>query len=128
MSGPQVRRLFAAAVISLVALGYTSVVVFQYSGMDLSSLRSQSSKLFPGRPNCRVPETSSLIHSQTIANYTHFSNVLLVVFFSHPRYDANLDFHREVYADYFPNVSRRTPGFCNTYDDELDRLYWSRDS
>lgn len=57
------------------------------------------------RSECRVPEASTLTHAQTITNYTNFSNVLLVVFFSHARYDANLDFHKEVYADYFPNVS-----------------------
>lgn len=39
-----------------------------------------------------------------------FDDVLLVVFFSHPRYDINLDAHREVYAPYFPNV-RASPYF-----------------
>jgi hypothetical protein len=36
--------------------------------------------------------------------YHHFDDVLLVVFFSHARYDVNLDYYRAVYADYFPNV------------------------
>lgn len=39
--------------------------------------------------------------------YHKFDNVLLIVFFSHPRYDVNLDFYHEVYSDYFPNVSAR---------------------
>lgn len=84
--------------ISLAALGYIIVVITQDSGTN-------SSDLSGSRPDCRVLESSARISAQTIANYTHFSNVLLIVFFSHARYDANLDFHREVYADYFPNVS-----------------------
>lgn len=66
----------------------------------------QTSELSRGPSDCRVPESSTLIPAHTIANYTRFNNVLLIVFFSHARYDANLDFHREVYADYFPNVSK----------------------
>lgn len=31
--------------------------------------------------------------------------MLLIVFFSHPRYDVNLDYYKEVYAEFFPNVS-----------------------
>ena len=37
--------------------------------------------------------------------YHHFDDILLIVFFSHARYDANLDYYREVYAEFFPNVS-----------------------
>jgi hypothetical protein len=37
--------------------------------------------------------------------YEAFDNVLLVVFFSHARYDVNLDYYREVYGEFFPNVS-----------------------
>lgn len=37
--------------------------------------------------------------------YRHFDDILLIVFFSHARYDANLDYYREVYAEFFPNVS-----------------------
>lgn len=36
--------------------------------------------------------------------YHAFDDVLLVVFFSHARYDANLDYYREVYSEFFPNV------------------------
>ena len=36
--------------------------------------------------------------------YHAFDDVLLVVFFSHARYDVNLDYYREVYAEFFPNV------------------------
>ncbi|KAG8940195.1 hypothetical protein FRC03_005677 [Tulasnella sp. 419] len=33
-----------------------------------------------------------------------FDDILAVVFFSHARYDVNLDYYREVYSKYFPNV------------------------
>ena len=109
MCGPQGRRCFAATMISLMALGHIVVVISQISGTNSSDLSSIGSKI-PGlssdRSDCRVPESSALTHAQTINNYTHFNNVLLIVFFSHARYDVNLDFHREVYADYFQNVSR----------------------
>jgi hypothetical protein len=108
MYGPQGRRCFAAAMISLVALGHIVVVISQNSGStssDLSSIWRPIPGLSSDRSDCRVPDSSTLTHAQTITNYTHFDNVLLIVFFSHARYDVNLDFHREVYADYFPNVS-----------------------
>lgn len=38
--------------------------------------------------------------------YHEFDNVLLIVFFSHARYDANLDFYRLTYEEFFPNVSQ----------------------
>jgi len=107
MYGRQRRGCFAAAMISLVALGHIVVVISQNSGTDSSELSSIWGKISGASkdPDCRVPESSALTHAQTITNYTHFSNVLLIVFFSHARYDGNLDFHKEVYADYFPNVS-----------------------
>lgn len=110
MYEPQVRRCFVAATIYLVPLGYIVVVISQNSEANFSDLSSIREKLFGlsrSRSECRVPESSTLTHAQTITNYTHFNNVLLIVFFSHARYDVNLDFHREVYADYFPNVSNR---------------------
>lgn len=36
--------------------------------------------------------------------YHAFDNILLIVFFSHARYDANLDYYKEVYSEFFPNV------------------------
>ncbi|KAG8929749.1 hypothetical protein FRC01_003828 [Tulasnella sp. 417] len=55
-----------------------------------------------------------------------FDDVLLVVFFSHARYDVNLDAHREAYAPYFPNIlyigpaSREDQGFNHSYDVFVD--------
>lgn len=78
-----------------------------------------------------------------LQNYTEFSDVLLIVFFSHARYDANLDYHKEVYSSYFPNArvfnlrtrensncypqilyigpaSREDAGFSHSYDVYVD--------
>ena len=33
-----------------------------------------------------------------------FDDILLIVFFIHARYDVNLDYYKEVYAEFFPNV------------------------
>lgn len=80
---------------------------------------------------------------QTQGNYAQFSDVLLVVFFSHARYNANLDYHKEVYSSYFPNAcvsnirtkedsnchpqilyigpaSREDAGFSHSYDVYVD--------
>ncbi|KAJ7093280.1 hypothetical protein B0H15DRAFT_947420 [Mycena belliarum] len=62
-----------------------------------------------------------------------FDDVLLIVFFSHPRYDINLDAHREVYAPYFPNIlyigpeSRADRGFLHSYDVALDSYLSAED-
>lgn len=45
--------------------------------------------------------TSWYPHERT---YHDFDDVLLIIFFSHARYDVNLDSYREVYPEFFPNV------------------------
>ncbi|KAL4080928.1 hypothetical protein J3A83DRAFT_4084532 [Scleroderma citrinum] len=63
---------------------------------------------------------------QLQGNYTQFSDILLIVFFSHARYDANLDYHKEVYSSYFPNAcifspaTREDAGFAHSYDVYVD--------
>ncbi|KAG8932558.1 hypothetical protein FRC02_000936 [Tulasnella sp. 418] len=55
-----------------------------------------------------------------------FDDILAVVFFSHARYDVNLDYYREVYSKYFPNIlfigpaSREDQGFLHSYDVVVD--------
>ncbi|KAJ6606832.1 hypothetical protein B0H10DRAFT_2074586 [Mycena sp. CBHHK59/15] len=55
-----------------------------------------------------------------------FDDILLVVFFSHARYNINLDGYREVYSRYFPNIlfigpaSREDRGFLRSYDVVVD--------
>lgn len=53
-----------------------------------------------------LPPTSKHPFNETTfeRNFHAFDDVLLIVFFSHARYDVNLDNHRAVYAPYFPNV------------------------
>ncbi|KAI0345741.1 hypothetical protein BDW22DRAFT_1324957 [Trametopsis cervina] len=58
--------------------------------------------------------------------YHAFDNVLLVVFFSHARYNVNLDYYHEVYSEFFPNIvfvgpgSREDAGFRHSYDVLVD--------
>ncbi len=49
-----------------------------------------------------LPSATYYPHERT---YHSFDNVLLIVFFSHARYDVNLDHYEEVYSEFFPNVS-----------------------
>ena len=51
----------------------------------------------------RKPLESSTFFSHE-RQYHAFDNILLIVFFSHARYDANLDYYKEVYSEFFPNV------------------------
>ncbi|KII90860.1 hypothetical protein PLICRDRAFT_548746 [Plicaturopsis crispa FD-325 SS-3] len=58
--------------------------------------------------------------------YHEFDDVLLIVFFSHARYDVNLDYYQEVYAPFFPNMlfigpgNREDLGFEHSYDVLVD--------
>ncbi|THH31162.1 hypothetical protein EUX98_g3021 [Antrodiella citrinella] len=59
-------------------------------------------------------------------SYHAFDDVLLIVFFSHARYDVNLESYREVYSEFFPNIvlvgprSREDAGFNHSYDVLVD--------
>jgi hypothetical protein len=76
---------------------------------DLSTNKQFSTKgIFDTakRPNCvRKPLPLSTLRSNQSRDYHAFDNVLLIVFFSHARYDVNLDYYQDVYSDYFPNVN-----------------------
>ena len=56
-------------------------------------------------PSCTRTPLPSLDYFSGERTYHHFDDVLLIVFFSHARYDVNLDYYRETYAEFFPNVS-----------------------
>jgi hypothetical protein len=59
----------------------------------------------PDRPICRRrPLHVSPLRASDSRKYRYFDDVLLIVFFSHPRYDTNLDSYRKVYSGLFPNV------------------------
>ena len=56
----------------------------------------------------RRPLSVKPLHPPHKRPYRKFDDVLLVVFFSHARYDTNLDHYLAVYQDYFPkSVLRR---------------------
>ncbi|KAL5519935.1 hypothetical protein ACEPAG_1595 [Sanghuangporus baumii] len=80
----------------------------------------------PPEPICtRVPLPSENFFTGN-RTYREFDDVLLVVFFSHARYDANLDYYREVYSEFFPNMvfvgpkNREDKGFEHSYDVLVD--------
>jgi hypothetical protein len=54
-----------------------------------------------------LPPSSAYVGPGPRPDFHAFDDVLLVSFFSHPRYDVNLDAYREAYSEYFPNVSYR---------------------
>ncbi|KAH9980293.1 hypothetical protein BGW80DRAFT_1556876 [Lactifluus volemus] len=94
--------------------------IFVVLGLDIQSLPAS-------QPVCqRRPLHFSPPQSSENRTYTHFDDVLLIVFFSHPRYDTNLDFYREVYTEYFPNMlfvgpaNREDAGFDHSYDVLVD--------
>ena len=73
----------------------------------------------PPPPACaRRPLAFAPLRSPEARVYREFDDVLLVVFFSHARYDVNLDYYRAVYAEYFPNVS--PPRLSRTSDCDPD--------
>ena len=48
----------------------------------------------------RIPDEDRVYHA--------FDNIMLVVFFSHARYNVNLDYYKLTYGEFFPNVSLRS--------------------
>lgn len=57
---------------------------------------------------CSREPLPSLRYYEGNRTYHEFDDVLLIVFFSHPRYDINMDYYKEVYSEFFPNVSSPT--------------------
>ncbi|KAI5121401.1 hypothetical protein M0805_003173 [Coniferiporia weirii] len=80
----------------------------------------------PSGPACTREPLPSVHYFSGERNYHEFDNVLLIVFFSHARYDANLDFYKEVYSEFFPNMvfvgprNREDKGFSHSYDVLVD--------
>ena len=56
------------------------------------------------RVTCPRKPLASTNYYRGRRTYHKFDDVLLVVFFSHARYDVNLDYYRDVYSEFFPNV------------------------
>ncbi|KAA1469962.1 hypothetical protein DENSPDRAFT_654147 [Dentipellis sp. KUC8613] len=78
-------------------------------------------------PTCqRRPLPMQPLQPAEERTYHHFDDVLLIVFFSHARYNVNLDYYRTVYSEFFPNMvfigpaSRENAGFNHSYDVVVD--------
>ncbi|KIJ62721.1 hypothetical protein HYDPIDRAFT_114413 [Hydnomerulius pinastri MD-312] len=130
------RRLVVAVATFLVALIYVCAVLFHDTVPPLPISLPYWTEVFKphsSTPSCTRKALPLSTLSQSEGNYTHFSNVLLIVFFSHPRYNDNLDFHREVYSAYFPNIvyigpaSREDKGFAHSYDVLVDSFQSDED-
>jgi hypothetical protein len=110
-----VKAAIALGIAGIAAVIATVAISSQVTGVGLQSPRptawfdfaslppTQTKAWCPRQP---LTKLSSRKETRRRARVTSaFDNVLLIVFFSHPRYDVNLDYHLEMYQDYFPNVS-----------------------
>ncbi|TCD62315.1 hypothetical protein EIP91_007082 [Steccherinum ochraceum] len=104
-----------------------------HSADDLTDIQNSDLKaakiqdlVLDSRITCRRKPLPSATWYPYEREYHAFDNVLLIVFFSHARYDVNLDSYREVYAEFFPNMvfvgprSRQDAGFNHSYDVLVD--------
>ncbi|KAF7356315.1 hypothetical protein MVEN_00963800 [Mycena venus] len=84
-------------------------------------------------PNCRPRKEPASLRPLWESDYHEFDNVLLIVFFSHARYDVNLDFYQEVYSKYFPNIvfigpeNREDAGFRHSFDVVVNSYHSTED-
>jgi hypothetical protein len=128
------RRLIAWAIFTVLGLGSTLGAIEAVPFRSEKFLAASDILSFPGQPVCqRRPLYFSPPHTSGRRKYKHFDNVLLIVFFSHARYDTNLDFYSEVYAEYFPNIlfvgpaNREDLGFDHSYDVLVDTYQAAED-
>jgi hypothetical protein len=77
---------------------------------------TQNADAIPGLDSACVrrplPVSSEYIGPGARPDFHAFDDILFVVFFSHARYDINLDGYREVYSVYFPNVRIASNSVC----------------
>ncbi|KAI0317777.1 hypothetical protein OF83DRAFT_98452 [Amylostereum chailletii] len=119
------RRAICAGVFTFLALiaGWDTV---PRERSHSSEVHSWDPALAQPRHCVRRPLSIPPLYPPSERAYRKFDDVLLVVFFSHARYDANLDHYRAVYADYFPNIvfvgpgTRENAGFRHSYDVLVD--------
>lgn len=104
---------------------YTTIYEGQLYSNDhtpsvLDALVAQSSM-----SDCQRKPLASLSYPPQPRTYHEFDNVLLIVFFSHARYES-IDDYKKVYAEFFPNMifigpaSREDGGFSQSYDVLVD--------
>ncbi|KAF8608796.1 hypothetical protein BDV93DRAFT_518846 [Ceratobasidium sp. AG-I] len=127
------RALIALAIVGFVSVVLTVAVSSQVTGVGLQSPRptawfdfaslppSQTKAWCPRKPLAKLSG-----RKETRRTVSAFDNVLLIVFFSHPRYDTNLQYHLDMYGDYFPNIvyvgpqTREDAGHKGVYDVLVD--------
>ncbi|KAG8773217.1 hypothetical protein FRC12_002658 [Ceratobasidium sp. 428] len=132
---PSVRSAIALGIVGIVAVISSMAVSSQVVGKGLQSPQptawfdfaalppSQSKAWCPRRP---LSKLSGRKRKQGARTSSAFDNILLIVFFSHPRYDTNLPYHLEMYEDYFPNIvyigpqTREDEGHKGVYDVMVD--------
>lgn len=94
-------------------IGYTVVrdgVQQRIFKSAMASVFADLTFLPPTNPStCRRGNLPSLDYYPGPRTYHEFGDVLLIVFFSHARYDVNLEYYKNVYSEFFPNVSSSTP-------------------
>lgn len=130
------RRTIAGAIFAVLGLGSiigaNESILFRAERLILAPNVLPS----PGPPTCqrRPLHFSPPLDSDSASRkYRHFDDVLLIVFFSHARYDTNLDSYRDVYAEYFPNIlfigpaNREDAGFEHSYDVYVDTYHAAED-
>ncbi|CAE6477168.1 unnamed protein product [Rhizoctonia solani] len=131
-----IKAAIALGIGSIAVIIATVAISSQGTGVGLQSPRptpwfdftalppTQSKAWCPRKP---LPKLSGRKETKKRARVTSaFDNILLIVFFSHPRYDVNLDYHLEMYQDYFPNIlyvgpqTREDAGHKGVYDVLVD--------
>jgi hypothetical protein len=107
---------------------------FVWNGSHLDLDPPPPHKLIPPQISsvCRrkpLPSSSAYTGPGERPDFHAFDDVLLVVFFSHARYDVNLEGYRESYSRYFPNVRALTSSseFLVTGLLFLDSIHWPRE-
>ncbi len=99
------RRTIAGAIFAVLGLGSIIGATEAIHFLSEHPLFASNILPSPSQPACqRRPLHFSPPRDSDSRTYKHFDDVLLIVFFSHARYDTNLDSYRDVYAEYFPNV------------------------
>ncbi|KAH7913341.1 hypothetical protein BJ138DRAFT_1146234 [Hygrophoropsis aurantiaca] len=125
-SETQPRRVILGTLALVLALVYISITLVHEGTGVTGPAFPFGFQVGPKPQTCHRKSLASHSFIEGPRNYTKFDDILLIVFFSHARYNANLDFHREVYADYFPNIvyigpaSREDAGFAHSYDVLVD--------
>ncbi|KAF7979672.1 hypothetical protein HWV62_41667 [Athelia sp. TMB] len=122
---------------------YRALEIISFVALFLSTLYSASHPALPRYKGGQIPSLESGVHHHLVDAscprpplaspswhqprvYHEFDDVLLIVFFSHARYDVNLDNYKKTYAPYFPNIvfigpaSREDKGFSHSYDVMVD--------